>query len=243
MASDIVENISRVRAAIAAACDRAGRIPDSVTLVAVSKGKPVELMATAVQAGVQHFGENRVEESSIKIPALVDRLPDLPPLTWHMIGHVQSRKAKEVAPLFDTIHSLDSIRLAEKFSRLAVEQGRVLNVLIQVNISGEASKEGFDGVGWNNEADVRNALEVTARVVSGLPGLQLRGLMTIAPYVPDAETVRPVFRDLRRLRDAMQEALGLPLPELSMGMTDDFPVAIEEGATLVRVGRAIFGER
>lgn len=242
MASSIVENVNRVRAAINAACERANRLPASVTLVAVSKAKPVALLVEAAEAGVQHFGENRVEESSVKIPAVRERLPAAP-LTWHMVGHVQSRKVKDVAPLFDTVHSLDSLKLAEKLARLAAEHGRTLTVLVQCNVSGEASKEGFDAHGWQDDSAKRAALHAAIAAIAALPGLHLTGLMTIAPYVTDAESVRPVFRDLRLLRDAMQDALGLPLSELSMGMTDDFPVAIEEGATLVRVGRAIFGER
>lgn len=238
----IANNLAQVRAAIAAACERADRPPESVTLVAVSKSKPAEMLIEAAEHGVQHFGENRVEESVVKIPMVTAGRPEQS-LSWHMIGHVQSRKAKDVVPLFDRVHSLDSVKLAEKFSRLAVEQGKTLDMLLQMNVSGEASKEGFDAVGWSIEASIRDEISRATRHIAALPGLNITGLMTIAPYVDNPETIRPVFRELRRLRDELQQTTGLPLPELSMGMTDDYPIAIEEGATLVRVGRAIFGER
>lgn len=238
----IAENLAQVRATIAAACERADRPTESVTLVAVSKLKPAAMLVEAMDNGVQHFGENRVEESVIKIPMVTAQRP-AQPVTWHMIGHVQSRKTKEVVPLFDRVHSLDSLKLAEKLSRLAVEHGKTLDVLLQMNVSGEASKEGFDAAGWSVEASIRDELQRTARHAAALPGLNIVGLMTIAPYVDDPETIRPVFRELRLLRDDLRQTTGLSLPELSMGMTDDYPVAIEEGATIVRVGRAIFGER
>lgn len=243
-ATSIAENLAQVRATIAEACARVHRAPDSVTLVAVSKSKSAEMIieAATVPHGVQHFGENRVEESSIKIPVVRQRLPNAP-ISWHMIGHVQSRKAKEVTPLFEVVHSIDSIKLAEKFSRLGVEYNKTLDVLLQMNVSGEASKEGFDAAAWSTEMLIRDEVRKAVRAIIGLPRLRVRGLMTIAPYVNDPEIVRPVFRDLRLLRDDLQQTLGVPLPELSMGMTDDYPVAIEEGATIVRIGRAIFGER
>jgi hypothetical protein len=244
--SSISDNLAHVRARIADACARAGRDPGSVTLIAVSKGKPPAMLVEAARHGVQHFGENRVEEAEVKIPAVRAALGDTAvraPLAWHMIGHVQSRKAKQVAPLLDVIHSLDSVRLAQKFSRLAVESGATLTALLQMNVSGEASKEGFDAAGWAASAGIRDQVRRAAAEIIALPGLRVVGLMTIAPYVEDAEAVRPVFSELRRLRDDLATALGVPLPELSMGMTDDYPVAVEEGATLVRIGRAIFGER
>lgn len=240
--SFLADNLARVHAAIVAACERANRRPESVTLVAVSKSKPAEMLVEAADCGVQHFGENRVQESVIKIPVVMARRPEQT-LIWHMIGHVQSRKAKDVLPLFDRVHSLDSLKLAEKFSQLAVEHGKTLDVLLQMNVSGETSKEGFDAAGWSVEASIRDEIRRTTRHIAALPGLNITGLMTIAPYVDDAETVRPVFHELRLLRDDLQQITGLPLSELSMGMTDDYPIAIEEGATLVRVGRAIFGER
>jgi len=187
--------------------------------VAVSKSFPAQAIEEAVAAGIAHIGENRVQEAVAKIPSLRHL-----PVTWHMVGHLQTNKAKTALELFDIIQSMDSLRLAEVLSRRAE---RPIPVLLEVNVAGEASKFGLSP---------QEVLQ-TAEAVARLPHLDVRGLMTIAPLVGDPEEVRPVFRELRRLRDA------LGLPELSMGMTDDFEVAIEEGATLVRIGRAIFGER
>jgi len=217
----IEENIARVKQRIAAACKRAGRSPDEVTLVAVSKTFGPEAVRTAHELGLRHFGENRVQEAEGKIREL-SRLEPRP--TWHLVGHLQSNKVKKAVAIFDIIHSLDSVRLAEVLSRHARQ---TLSVLLEVNLSGEASKSGFA------LAEVGPALEEISR----LPQLEVKGLMSMAPWVTDAEEVRPLFRELRSLRDS------LGLEHLSMGMTDDFEVAIEEGATLVRIGRAIFGER
>lgn len=239
----IVGNLQQVRSSIAAACGRAGRDPSSVTLIVVSKTHPPAALLEAAAAGVQHFGENRVEEAVNKIPAV--RAAHSAPLVWHMIGHIQSRKAKDVPPLFDVVHSVDTLRLAEKLSQaaLARNENRPLEVLLEVNVSGEVSKSGFAAAGWQHNATVRDQLWQDVAQVAALPGLHLRGLMTMAPIVDDMEQARPVFASLARLRVALAENLNTPLPELSMGMTDDYPVAIEEGATLVRIGRAIFGER
>lgn len=234
----IAENIAQVQASIAQACERAGRSPQSVTLVAVTKTKPVTMIREAIDAGLRHFGENRVEEASEKIPQITT-----PDVHWHMIGHVQSRKAKQVVPLFDLIHSLDSLKLADKYARLAQEHNRTLNVLLQMNVSGEESKEGLDAVNWEADADKRAALWAETRAIAALPALNITGLMTVAPFTDDEGIIRPVFASLRRLRDALSEELARPLPQLSMGMTDDYPIAIEEGATIIRIGRAIFGER
>jgi pyridoxal phosphate enzyme (YggS family) len=237
----IAARIQIVQEQIAAACAHANRDPSGVTLVAVSKTHPAAAVLAAAEAGLQHFGENRVEEASAKIPAV--RGESSLPLTWHMIGHVQSRKARLVLPLFDLVHSVDSVKLAEKFSALAVEQNRTLDVLLEVNVSGEVSKDGFQAGGWERDAAVREAFWQDVAQVIALPGIRLRGLMTMAPIVAEAEQARPVFASLAALRAALVAALVVDLPELSMGMTDDYPVAVEEGATLVRVGRAIFGER
>jgi len=213
-----------VRQRVERAAERAGRSPADVTIVAVSKSFPPEAIEEAAAAGIVHVGENRVQEAATKFPGLRGLR-----LTWHLVGHLQTNKAKTALELFDIIHSVDSLHLAETLSHRAqtgVAQ-RPLPVLLEVNVAGEASKFGFP------PGEVAAAAQAVAR----LPHLDLRGLMTIAPFVSDPETVRPVFRHLRRLRDA------LGLAELSMGMTDDFEVAIEEGATLVRIGRAIFGER
>jgi PLP dependent protein len=237
----IADNILHVQQNIMAACARANRNPADVTLIAVSKTHPAESMLEAVAAGLQHFGENRVEEGQTKIPA-VNQAASLP-LTWHMIGHIQSRKAKEVVPLFDCVHSVDSLKLAGKLAAAALEQGKNFDVLLEVNISGEESKYGLQASGWAESLAVRAALWDEIGQIIKLSGLKVRGLMTMAPIVPDAELARPVFAGLAALRAALADDLQLELPDLSMGMTDDYPVAIEEGATLVRVGRAIFGER
>ena len=221
VAVDIKANIEVVRQRIANACQRAGRSPDEITIVAVTKTVEPAAITTALKLGIRHFGENRVQEADTKIRQL-SWLEPCP--TWHMVGHLQTNKAKVAIEIFDIIHSVDSIRLAEVLSR---RTQKLLPILLEVNVSGEASKSGF------LPAEVEPALEP----ISQLPQLEIRGLMTIAPLVADAEQVRPIFRQLRSLRDS------LALKELSMGMTDDFEVAIEEGATLVRIGRAIFGER
>ena len=221
VAADIGANIDQVRERIARACQRVGRSPEEITLIAVTKTVKSSAIATAFELGIRHFGENRVQEAVAKIGQLSGLKPRP---TWHMVGHLQTNKAKVAVEIFDIIHSVDSIRLAEVISRRAE---RTIPILLEVNVSGEASKSGF------SLADVEPALEAIVR----LPQLEIRGLMTIAPMVADAEQVRPVFRQLSSLRDS------LGLKQLSMGMTDDFEVAIEEGATLVRIGRAIFGER
>ena len=237
----IAANIAHVRETIAAACKRADRSPDEVTLLAISKTQSPEAILAAVAAGAQQFGENRVEESRTKIPAVNEKSPV--PLTWHMVGHIQSRKASEVPPLFQVVHSVDSVKLAAKLSRLVSEAGGGLDVFLEVNISGEASKQGFAAHRWQQNRQVREQFWTAFGEILSLPGLNVRGLMTMAPIVDDMEEVRPVFRDLSALRAALAADLGVSLPDLSMGMTDDYPVAVEEGATIVRVGRAIFGPR
>jgi PLP dependent protein len=237
----IAENIATVRESIAAACARANRQPDEITLIAVSKTHPAERVVEAITAGMQHFGENRVEESAVKIPAV--RALTTIPVTWHMIGHIQSRKAKDVPLLFQCVHSVDHVKLASKLSALALERQQTLDVLLEINVSGEEAKYGFQAAHWEQDGAVRSQLWEAVRQVQALPGLHVRGLMTMAPIVEQMEQARPVFAALAKLRTALAESLQLPLPDLSMGMTDDYPVAIEEGATLVRIGRAIFGER
>jgi len=237
----IERNLGLVRETIAAACVRVNRDPSSVTLIAVSKTHTSEQILEVVAAGAQHFGENRVEESSVKIPAVNRQTPVS--LTWHMVGHVQSRKAREVLPLFDVVHSVDSLKLADKLSRLAVEAGKRLDVMLEVNVSGEDSKSGLAGSGWSSDPAIREPLWQEIGQIFALPGLNVRGLMTMAPIVEQMEQARPVFANLAALREALMSAFQQALPDLSMGMTDDYAVAIEEGATLVRVGRAIFGER
>jgi hypothetical protein len=234
--NSLAENIAHVQDRIRLAAERAGRDPAEVTLVAVSKTRPPEMVAAAAAAGLGDFGENRVEEAGPKIAAV-----QAAGLRWHMIGHIQSRKAGDVAQAgFALVHSVDSVKLAERLSRLAAQAGRVQPVLLECNVSGEASKEGFaahDRALWEKRLP---EFESMLR----LPGLRVLGLMTMAPMLPEPEAARPFFSRLRKLRDYLR--LNLPQAgwqELSMGMTDDFEVAIAEGATQVRVGRAIFGAR
>ena len=232
-AFSLSDNLKLVQDRIAKAAARAGRDLAAITLVAVSKTHPVEELLAAYDLGVRNFGENRVEEASAKLPAFKQVVAD-PAVVFHMIGHIQSRKAEDVVRLFDRVHSVDSVKLAQRLARFAAEP---LPILLEVNVSGEESKYGFDGA---RRSELFDAIEV----ISQLPNLQLDGLMTMAPIVENPEEARPVFRALRELRDEIEGRYpALKLPHLSMGMTDDFEVAIEEGATLVRVGRAIFGER
>ncbi len=237
----ITENIQEVRQHIMDACVKSGRQPDEVTLIAVSKTNPAEAVIEALAAGAQHFGENRVEEAETKIQ-LVNAQVSKPP-TWHMIGHVQSRKAKDVVQLFQYVHSVDTLKLAQKFSTLSVEQGKSLDVLLEMNVSGEEAKHGFVAVNWASDEVIKRELWLQIEQLLALPGLHVRGLMTMAPIVANPEEARPVFASLAELQQAFQTDFSVILPDLSMGMTDDYLVAIEEGATFVRVGRAIFGER
>ena len=228
----IATNLAVVQERIAAAAKRAGRKPSDVTLVAVTKTRTAAQIEAAYEAGVRHIGENRVEEAEAKQPQL-----ELPEATWHMVGHLQSRKAKRAVNCFDIVHSVDSVKLARRLDHLAAEQGKTMPVLIEVNVSGEASKYGY-------HLDERAVLEAATAEMVTLPHLRIDGLMTVAFVAQDPEEVRPVFARLRDLRDAFRERF--PQGEwthLSMGMTDDYTVAIEEGATLVRIGRAIFGPR
>lgn len=238
----IAANLAGVQSVIAAACARAGRRADDVALVAVSKRKSVAHILAASQAGVVHFGENRVEEMQDKRQLVMDSATRQ--IKWHMIGHIQSRKARHVRNLFDTVESIDSLKIAHKLSESIIESKQPpLTVLAQVNVSGEATKGGFEASGWESDRDLFTALAGTLRKICDLPGLTLTGLMTMAPFYDEPEQTRPVFASLRILRDALLHETGIALPELSMGMTNDYPVAIEEGATMVRIGRAIFGER
>lgn len=234
--------VAAVQAEIARACERAGRSPDKVTLVAVSKTHAPPVIIEAIRAGVRDLGENRPEEAAPKIQAVAALSPE--PVRWHMIGHVQSRKARLVTRGYTLLHSLDSVRLASRLAHYLEAQERTLDVLLQMNVSGEATKEGWDAYQWYKRPTQRAALWQDIDAVLALPGLHVRGLMTIAPIVEDPEAARPVFAALRGLRDALREDFPrADWAELSMGMTDDYPVAIEEGATLVRIGRAIFGAR
>ena len=237
----IADNIKRVQDSLAKACASAGRDPAEIALVAVSKQKSAADILTAVEAGLQHFGENRVEEGRDKI-GLVNASASRP-LTWHMVGHIQSRKAKQALPLFDVIQSVDSLRLARKLSRLAQDRNRSLDVLLEMNVSGEASKYGFAAYEWYHNHAVKDRLWQEVDEIVKLPYIHVKGLMTMAPFDVNMESARTVFADLSALRGELANSLGIPLPELSMGMTNDYPAAVKEGATMVRIGRAVFGER
>ncbi len=237
MSSEIQRNLDAVRARIDRAAQLAGRDPASVRLLAVTKTFPPSSAVAAFAAGVRNLGENRVEEAREKIPAVNSTLPPGSSLTWHLIGHLQRRKAREAAGLFDMIQSVDSARLAESLDRAAAESGKRLSILIQVNVARDPHKFGFI-------AEPREAFfEAIGRILA-LPALEVRGLMTIGALVSDPEMARPFFRQLRELAGELRVRFpNARWDELSMGMTDDFPVAIQEGATIVRIGRAIFGER
>jgi len=229
METEISSNIRLIRQRMGVACARCGRDPQSVRLMAVSKTVEPERIRQALDAGVTLLGENYVQEAREKIPA-IGHVAE-----WHMIGHLQTNKVKYVVNLFDWIHSVDRLELARELDKRAGQNNRRLNVLIEVNVSGEESKSGIEAT---------QALELV-RQVSLLPHINLRGLMTMPPYSDNPENSRPYFQALRKLRDDISAAdiPSIPMDELSMGMTDDFEVAIEEGATIIRVGRAIFGNR
>jgi PLP dependent protein len=240
----IAANLAHIRARLAEAALRAGRAPEAVRLIAVSKGHPVEDILAAWESGQRDFGENRPAEGAHKATALAAQLAGTANASqpiWHMIGHIQRRKAPLVVQHFDVVHAVDRLSVAQKLSALAVEAGCTLSILLECNVSGEAGKDGYQAAGWEHDAALRAHLRAEAANVLALPGLRLDGLMTMAPYVDDPATIRPVFASLRALRDMLREAFpGAALPHLSMGMTNDFEIAVAEGATLVRVGRAIF---
>lgn len=225
----IRENIQRVQARIEHACLKSGRRPEEIRLIAVTKSVEVPQIEAAIEAGIREIGENRVQEALPKF----DKIKA--PVTWHMIGHLQTNKVNKALEFADMIQSVDSLRLAEAIQKRADRLDRDIEVLVEVNTSGEASKFGFA------PEEVVSAVEEIAH----MPRLRVKGLMTIGAFLPDPEDVRPCFVRLRHLREQIRER-SLPhvdLEILSMGMTDDFEVAIEEGSTMVRVGRAIFGDR
>jgi PLP dependent protein len=223
----IGENLERVQKEIEAAAARAGRASELIELVAVSKTHAAEKVQAAAEAGQVLFGESRLQEARAKIPLLPSRL------RWHFIGHLQRNKIRHALPLFELFHGIDSLPLAQEMERIAEEEGMHPRVLLEVNLAGEASKHGFAPEVLRR--DLESALS--------LGRLTIEGLMTIPPLAPEAETSRPYFIALRELRDKLETEFAIGLPQLSMGMSGDFAIAIEEGATLVRVGTAIFGER
>ena len=229
------DRLDAVRARVEACARRCGRDPREITLVGVSKTHPASLVAEAQAAGLTDFGENRVQEAEGKIAELAPR--DGPPLRWHLIGHLQANKARRAVKLFDVIHTVDSAALVGRLERLCAEEGRdELHALVQVSLAGEETKS---GAGADEVDEIVAAFKACERV-------RLAGLMTVPPFFADAEEVRPFFRRLRELRDRLRERGafgGGAAGHLSMGMSHDFETAIEEGATMVRVGTAIFGER
>lgn len=228
---ELAERLEEVRKRIRVSADKSGRKPEEIRLIAVSKTHPAEVLERAIRAGVTDLGENRVQEADEKIAELGRHSA-----RWHLIGHLQSNKAKQAVTLFDLVHSLDSPALARRLNRLSGEEGREsLPVLIQVDLGGEETKSGIR----------EDELEGLVETVNACERLSLKGFMTLPPFFEDAEGARPFFRRLRELRDLYKErgAFGQEQGELSMGMSHDFEVAIEEGATMVRVGTAIFGER
>ena len=223
---DFSSRLAQIQDAIASAARKADRDPAEIELLAVSKTQPAEAIREAMRAGVTHFGENKVQEARGKIEELGRGV-------WHLIGHLQSNKAKDAVRLFDSIDSVDRADLAREINHRAEALGKLQNVLLQVNIAGESTKFGC----------APEAACALAEAMNALPRLCLRGLMTIAPYSPDPEKSRPYFAGLRLLRDQIEADSGLRLPVLSMGMSGDFAVAIGEGSTCVRIGTALFGER
>ena len=224
---EIAHNLESVLARMAEAARKSGRSPNDVELVAVSKTHPAEKIQAAAEAGQTLFGESRVQEAHVKIPLLSSRL------RWHFIGHLQKNKIRHALPFFELFHGIDSCTLAQEMQRIADEDGSRPRVLLQVNVAGEASKHGF------SPEELRHDIET----LLSLGRLTIEGLMTIPPLAPQAEMSRPHFVALRELRDQLEEELKVRLPRLSMGMSGDFEIAIEEGATLVRVGTAVFGQR
>jgi pyridoxal phosphate enzyme (YggS family) len=223
------DNVELVRSRIAKALERSGRSPDSVTLVAVTKTVDIARIQEALDAGITHIGENKVQEAEPKITALRERAG----VTWHMIGHLQTNKVKRAVELFHVIHSVDSLRLAIEIHKRALQSETVMDVLFEVNVSEETSKYGLSV----------EKLFAVAREAAQFEGISIKGLMTMAPFVANPDDTRPYFRKLRELFVILREEGVGQMEYLSMGMTNDFEVAIEEGANIVRIGTAIFGER
>jgi PLP dependent protein len=225
--NSVSENLERVRGQIAQAAAKAGRAARDIELVAITKTHPPEKVREAIEAGQTLFGESRVQEARSKIPELPSNI------RWHFVGHLQKNKIRHALPLFEFFHSIDSLALAQEMNRIATDEGMHPRVLLEVNVAGEGSKFGF----------APDKLCEQMQELLALQRLSILGLMTIPPLADKAEGSRKYFVQLRELRDRLQTEFHVDLPQLSMGMTQDFPIAVEEGATLVRVGTAIFGER
>ena len=224
---DLNANLDAIRKRIKAACDRSDREPNSVTLLAVSKTHPPETIKAAADCGQVCFGENKMQEARAKIPLCPGRL------RWHFIGHLQSNKCRDAVALFGMIQSVDSLPLAQELNRRAEQAAKTLPILLEVNVAGEASKFGY----------APEKLLAELKELNALTRLEVHGLMTVPPWTSDPENVRPHFRRLRELKTRSEQIIGAPLPHLSMGMSGDFDIAIEEGATIIRVGTALFGPR
>jgi PLP dependent protein len=224
---NLAENLETIQQRIRAACERAGRDPGSIMLLAVSKTHPPETIRAAADCGQVLFGENKVQEAKAKIPLCPGRLH------WHFIGHLQSNKCRDAVELFAMIQSVDSLPLAREINKRAEAAAKTMPVLLEVNVAGEASKFGY----------APDKLLAELQDLKALPRLELQGLMTVPPWAAEPEKVRPHFRRLRELKGQAEAVLGAPLLHLSMGMSDDFEIAIEEGATIVRLGTALFGPR
>jgi hypothetical protein len=224
---NFADNLAAIQQRIQAACGRAGRDVHSITLLAVSKTKPAEIIEEAVRCGQIFFGENKVQEAKSKIPQSPGRA------RWQFIGHLQSNKARDAVGLFEMIHSVDSLELAREISKRCEQASKDMPILLEVNLAGEASKFGYQP----------ERLLAELKELNSLRRVPVQGLMTIPPFATDPEKSRPYFRRLREMKAQCEETLGLPLPHLSMGMSGDFEIAIEEGATIVRVGTALFGPR
>jgi pyridoxal phosphate enzyme (YggS family) len=223
----VAENLESIRQRMGAACERAGRAPEAVTLLAVSKTHPPESIRAAADCGQLLFGESKIQEAKAKIPLCPGKC------RWHFIGHLQSNKVRDAVELFQMIESMDSLALAREISRRCEPSAKTMPVLLEVNVAGESSKFGY--------APERLLAEL--KELNALPRIVVSGLMAVPPFVADPEKARPFFRRLRELKGECEKILGAPLPHLSMGMSGDFEAAIEEGATLVRIGTALFGPR
>lgn len=226
----LIDNIRNINKKVSEAAATAGRNPDEIKLVAVSKTVSAEVVREAVRAGLRTFGENRVQEARGKIEQLGDMRE---PVTWHMIGHLQKNKARQAVALFDLIHSVDSPKLLRVIDKEARRAAKTQRVLIEVKLSEEETKHGID----------KSGLSELLKEAAGMQNVRVEGLMTMPPYFEDQELSRPYYAELRRLRDALRSEISGGLMELSMGMTNDFEVAVQEGSTMVRVGTAIFGAR
>ena len=224
---DLAANFEAIRERMRRACERAGRAPESVTLLAVTKTHPPQTVRAAADLGQTLFGENKVQEAKVKIPMCPGRLH------WHLIGHLQTNKCRDAVHFFEMIQGVDSLHLAEELNKQCDKLAKTMPILLEVSVAAESSKFGYPP----------QALLHDLKALNALPRLEIHGLMAIPPWSPDPERSRPYFRLLRDLKLRCEDQLGAPLPQLSMGMSGDFEVAIEEGATMVRIGSALFGDR